>query len=61
LKSKGSFTVVEEIMPAGTTEIRHFHKNVEQFFYCLEGTLHMEHEGNMYVLFFEEGITINQV
>lgn len=45
LKKDGSFTVIEEIMPAGGSEIRHLHQQTEQFFYILEGALILELNG----------------
>jgi mannose-6-phosphate isomerase-like protein (cupin superfamily) len=45
LKKSVSFTVIEEIMPAGASEIRHFHQRTEQFFYILEGALILELDG----------------
>lgn len=45
LKKGGSFTVIEEMMPKGTSEIRHFHHRTEQFFYILEGALILELDG----------------
>lgn len=38
----GSVSVIEERMPAGTTEVRHFHHRARQFFFVLEGVLTIE-------------------
>ena len=59
LKKKGAFTVIEEIMPANTSEIKHFHQKVEQFFYCLEGELHIELRNKNYILQKGDGIEVN--
>ena len=40
-----TFSVIEERMPPGTTEQRHWHARAKQFFYVLAGTLKMEVEG----------------
>jgi uncharacterized cupin superfamily protein len=58
LKQTGSFTVVSELMPPGSTEVKHYHNQVEQFFYVLEGTLVMELDNITYTLHQHEGITI---
>jgi mannose-6-phosphate isomerase-like protein (cupin superfamily) len=34
--------VAEEMMPPGTSEVRHVHRRARQFFYVLEGRLAME-------------------
>ena len=34
--------VIEERMPPGTSEVRHFHSKARQFFYVLSGELTME-------------------
>ncbi|MEP6617832.1 MAG: cupin domain-containing protein [bacterium] len=39
------FGVIEERMPPGTFEVRHWHARAIQFFYVLSGTLVMEVEG----------------
>jgi mannose-6-phosphate isomerase-like protein (cupin superfamily) len=38
-------SVIEEVMPPGTAEIRHHHKRAQQFFYVLSGEVVMEVEG----------------
>jgi mannose-6-phosphate isomerase-like protein (cupin superfamily) len=40
-----NFSVIEERMPPGTTEQRHWHARAKQFFYVLTGSLSMEIEG----------------
>jgi len=40
-----ALSVIEERMPPGTSEVRHWHARARQFFYVLSGTLHMEVEG----------------
>jgi len=37
LKDTFNLSVKQEIMPPGTAEKRHFHKEAEQFFYILKG------------------------
>jgi quercetin dioxygenase-like cupin family protein len=37
-----SLSVIEERMPPGTAEVRHFHRITRQFFYVLSGVLTFE-------------------
>jgi mannose-6-phosphate isomerase-like protein (cupin superfamily) len=45
-----SLSVIEERMPPGALEQRHFHSHARQFFYVLEGELTMELDGQLVVL-----------
>lgn len=58
LKQGGKFTVIVEAMPPGTFETKHFHKAVEQFFYCLEGILTMALSEEVVRLQPHESITV---
>ena len=40
--------VIQERMPPGTAERRHFHSTARQFFYVLSGELTMELEGDLH-------------
>jgi quercetin dioxygenase-like cupin family protein len=53
-----ALSVIEERMPAGTKEQRHFHKRSQQFFYVLEGELTMELAGVLYRLAAGRGLEI---
>ena len=57
LKGSG-LSVIEERMPPGATEIRHWHARSVQFFYCLAGTLTMEVEGSVHQLLAGTGLEI---
>ncbi|WP_395336184.1 cupin domain-containing protein [Novosphingobium sp. BL-8H] len=50
--------VIEERMPSGTAETRHFHTRARQFFYVLAGELVMEIEGQRHVLPAMSGIEV---
>lgn len=52
-------SVIEECMPPGTSEARHFHSNARQFFFVLDGELTIEVEGGDVVLRPREGIEIH--
>jgi mannose-6-phosphate isomerase-like protein (cupin superfamily) len=43
-------SVIEELMPPGTSEIRHYHVHARQFFYVLEGELTLEVERHDFLL-----------
>lgn len=45
LVSVATFSVIEERMPPGASEMRHFHRNSRQFFYVLHGELSLEVDG----------------
>jgi mannose-6-phosphate isomerase-like protein (cupin superfamily) len=53
-----ALSVIEELMPAGTSEVRHFHVHARQFFYVLEGELTLEIGGGQFVLRAREGIEV---
>lgn len=40
-----NLSVIEEFMPPGSAEIRHYHKQAQQFFYILDGEVLMEVNG----------------
>lgn len=51
-------SIIQERMPAGTTEVRHFHHHAQQFFYMLAGKAVMEVGDRPIVLIAGEGIWI---
>jgi uncharacterized cupin superfamily protein len=53
-----SLSVIEERMPPGTREARHWHARARQFFYVLDGTLTLEVEGETHVLPARSGIEL---
>jgi len=54
-----SLSVIEELMPAGTSESRHYHKAARQFFYVLEGELTIEVEHHLFPVRHGEGIEVH--
>lgn len=58
LLKSDKFTVIEEKMPAGTEEKRHYHAKTDQFFYCLEGKLLIENDGKTIFLEVGEGLHV---
>lgn len=43
-------SVIQEVMPGGKSEVRHFHRVSEQFFYVLSGTASLEVDDQHYLL-----------
>jgi mannose-6-phosphate isomerase-like protein (cupin superfamily) len=54
-----ALSVIEERMPPGAAEIRHYHRKSNQFFYVLEGTLAIETGGNEFELSPGQGVHID--
>ena len=50
--------VIEEQMPPGTAEVRHYHHKARQFFYVLSGTAVMEVDGRVVPLTAGQGLHI---
>jgi mannose-6-phosphate isomerase-like protein (cupin superfamily) len=50
--------VIEELMPRGTAETRHLHRQARQFFYVLAGELTLEVEQHDFVLRAGQGLEI---
>lgn len=53
-------SVIEERMPPGTAEVKHWHTRARQFFYVVSGTLMMDVEGVEHELAPGTGIEIKQ-
>jgi quercetin dioxygenase-like cupin family protein len=45
-----NFSVIEECVPPGENEQRHFHNNSRQFFYILQGEAALEIDGKVFIL-----------
>jgi mannose-6-phosphate isomerase-like protein (cupin superfamily) len=58
LVKNSQLSVIQERMPAGTSEVHHFHRQAQQFFYVLAGEAVMEVDGRRIVLTAGEGIWI---
>lgn len=57
LKSE-SLSVIEERMPPGTEEARHYHNDTQQVFYILSGTASFDVDGNSFIVKVNESIHI---
>lgn len=53
-----SFSVIEECVPPGESERRHFHYHSRQFFYILQGEAVLEIDGQVFSLWTNQGIEV---
>jgi mannose-6-phosphate isomerase-like protein (cupin superfamily) len=58
LVKQENLSVIEERMPAGTAEVRHYHNAAQQFFYILAGEAEMEVDGETVTLTRGQGLYI---
>jgi len=58
LAKTDALSIIEERMPPGTSEVRHYHQKSNQFFYVLKGNLQIDVEGNELALNTGQGIHI---
>ena len=58
LVQSAGLSVIEERMPPGTREVRHWHARSRQFFYVLSGTLTMDVEGTRHQLEARTGLEL---
>jgi mannose-6-phosphate isomerase-like protein (cupin superfamily) len=58
LLNHNDFSVIEECVPPGQNEQRHFHLNSRQFFYILQGEAVLEIDGNVFTLGSRQGIEV---
>jgi len=58
LVKTSELSIIEELMPPGTKEERHFHTKARQFFFVLEGELSIEVEHHDFLLRAGQGLEI---
>ncbi len=58
LLQDSSLSVIEERMPPGASEVGHFHRNAQQFFFILSGRGMMETNGERILLLAGQGVAI---
>lgn len=51
-------SIIEECVPPGEREQRHFHEKAQQFFYILSGTAHIEIDGVVHEVNARSGIHV---
>jgi mannose-6-phosphate isomerase-like protein (cupin superfamily) len=59
LVKNAGLSVIQERMPPGTSETRHFHRQAQQFFYVLSGTAVIEVEGERFALTAGTGVRVS--
>ena len=52
-------SIIEELMPPGTSEVPHYHRSSQQFFYVLAGTLSIATPSAAHLLNPSEGLAIS--
>src|SRR5262249_58064736 len=52
-------SVIEECMPPGTSEVLHFHRKADQFFYVLSGEAQMEIDGQTIIIKARSGLFVS--
>lgn len=58
LVKSSNLSVIQERVPPGCSESRHFHVKAEQFFFILDGVATMELEGDIFTINKNSGIHI---
>lgn len=58
LVKSDKLSVIQESVPPGAFEVRHYHNLAEQFFYVLSGVASIEVNGNLHVLTEQMGIHV---
>ena len=58
LAASPNLSVIQERVPSGSSEVRHLHRRVEQFFYVLNGIATLEVNGAIHVLKPNEGFYV---
>lgn len=53
-----ALSVIQERVPPGGAEVRHFHERARQFFFVLRGTASLEVAGTVHVLGPQQGVEI---
>ena len=51
-------SVIQERMPSGTSEVKHYHSRARQFFFVITGTLSVQIDGQTHVISREHGLEI---
>ena len=53
-----NLSIIEEFMPPGAAEVRHYHEHAQQFFYILSGEVLMEVNGEKILVAAGSGVRI---
>ncbi|UFH52871.1 cupin domain-containing protein [Spirosoma sp. KNUC1025] len=58
LVKSDSLSIIQERMPSGTAEVKHYHHHARQFFFVLSGEASMEIDGKTVILKPNQGVEI---
>jgi len=58
LFNSNDLSIIQELLPKGSTDILHYHKNVVQFFYILKGEATFQLEEKTHTLVKNQGIEV---
>lgn len=58
LVKSDDLTVIEEFIPSGGSEVKHYHKKAQQFFYIISGEVMMEMDGRSIIVPAGSGIHV---
>lgn len=58
LSKSDTLSVIQESVPSGSFEIKHYHEKAEQFFYVLSGIATLEVNNEKYILKPNQGLRI---
>lgn len=58
LLKSGGLSVIQERIPSGSSEVKHYHEHAHQFFFVLAGQATMEVEDKCFVLAYQQGISV---
>ncbi len=51
-------SIIQERVPAGGSEVKHYHENAEQFFFVLSGVVTLEVDGVSHNLLAQQGLHV---
>lgn len=58
LMKSDQLSVIQERVPPGSSEVKHYHQRANQFFFVLQGRAKLEVEETVYELFPQQGIEV---
>ncbi|MCA9837850.1 MAG: cupin domain-containing protein [Trueperaceae bacterium] len=58
LLKTAELSIIQERVPAGKAEVRHYHRQARQFFFVLRGEATLELEGALYTLLPQQGLEV---
>lgn len=52
-------SIIQELVPPGCSEVRHYHINAQQFFFVLEGIATLEIDGVVHSILAQQGLHVS--